>query len=728
MCMKRIVLFTTIYLCLAAPVGAFYTNMKASVVVGQSTFTGSTANNGRGATKPGADGLVGPGAVTTDGTKLIIADSSNHRVLIFNQFPTTNGASADVVIGQPDFTSRSANQGGSARQNTLSNPRSVIAAAGKLLISDSTNRRVLVYNQIPTYNNASADVVVGQPDFATTSAGPTQSKLCSAPQGLGYDEKTGKLFIADYNCNRLLIYNSIPTTNGAFADVVVGQTSFAASTGGTSASKLSLPYGAVVINGRLYVNDGQNHRVLVWSSIPTSNGASASLVIGQQNLNSGSANQGTTRSAHTLAWPLGIHYDGRRLFVSDNNNYRVLVYNSLPEVNNHGADIVIGQPHFGAGAQDQGGSAGANTFDLPQMNMATANGKLAVADLSNNRVLIFQDTTNTPKVLFTSSPFLTPDGKLRFSGEVSLSGGEHTVWKVEASVNGGPFGQVTNFEGSVTNPGIPDDVKSKFFHDVAPWDNDNSTEDKWKTDYATLSKDPGYIVHFKAYTNNADIGDPIMHFEPFTLNKPTKVTNTQSPQITFQVNKKFIGILKDTLDHYEVQVKSLDPSNLTKATQEEQWTTYADQIPVSYDLVRHNQDNLLKDLETITPIGNNGFYENTNLKVDFTSDAATLTVTSKLNKLNPGKYLIKVVAIDKYGHPQETLPHTLIIPKPYQYQVQTNKPRVQGIQTTASPIPSPFRSPREGLPAPAPKPSPSTKPTPQPNSNFFLNIFDAVFN
>ena len=47
-----------------------------------------------------------------DGTKLFIADTRNNRVLIYNSIPTENNASADVVIGQPDMVSNSANQGG----------------------------------------------------------------------------------------------------------------------------------------------------------------------------------------------------------------------------------------------------------------------------------------------------------------------------------------------------------------------------------------------------------------------------------------------------------------------------------------------------------------------------------------------------------------------------------------------------------------------------------------
>ena len=41
-----------------------------------------------------------PTKVTTDGTRLIVADTYNHRVLIWNKIPTENYSPADVVIGQ----------------------------------------------------------------------------------------------------------------------------------------------------------------------------------------------------------------------------------------------------------------------------------------------------------------------------------------------------------------------------------------------------------------------------------------------------------------------------------------------------------------------------------------------------------------------------------------------------------------------------------------------------
>lgn len=39
-----------------------------------------------------------PVAVSTDGVKVVVADTNNYRILIWNTFPTKNGQPADMVI------------------------------------------------------------------------------------------------------------------------------------------------------------------------------------------------------------------------------------------------------------------------------------------------------------------------------------------------------------------------------------------------------------------------------------------------------------------------------------------------------------------------------------------------------------------------------------------------------------------------------------------------------
>ncbi len=53
---------------------------------------------------PTATSLRGPQGVWIQNGQLFIADTQNDRVLIYNKIPTTNGAAADIVLGQPNMT------------------------------------------------------------------------------------------------------------------------------------------------------------------------------------------------------------------------------------------------------------------------------------------------------------------------------------------------------------------------------------------------------------------------------------------------------------------------------------------------------------------------------------------------------------------------------------------------------------------------------------------------
>ena len=84
----------------------------------------------------------------------------------------SNFQSAEVVIGQADFTGDSANQGVTADANTIDSPYGNAAVAdGVLYLPEFGNNRLLGFNSIPTQNNAAADFVLGQPDFTTTTDG-----------------------------------------------------------------------------------------------------------------------------------------------------------------------------------------------------------------------------------------------------------------------------------------------------------------------------------------------------------------------------------------------------------------------------------------------------------------------------------------------------------------------------------------------------------------------------
>jgi hypothetical protein len=146
-----------------------------------------------------------PSAVWFDGTRLFVADSGFNRVLIWNGFPSTNGQPADVVLGQPDFTS-----GGSGLSPTAFNsPRGVNSNGEALFVSDLANDRVLVFAPIPTSNGAAATFVLGQPnlDEGANNPAPSASTLDVPRQVFVTDTH---LWVTDEAHRRLLRFTLYP--------------------------------------------------------------------------------------------------------------------------------------------------------------------------------------------------------------------------------------------------------------------------------------------------------------------------------------------------------------------------------------------------------------------------------------------------------------------------------------------------------------------------------------
>jgi len=420
---------------------AFNTGQAAHLVIGQTSFT--SGNYGA------SNMLLGsPSGVAYANGILWVVDSNrlgatpdNNRVLRFSDvssYPSltdppdipgsTCGAcrgTASLVLGQPDFNTFT--QGLSA--SGLRNPTSVATDGTILAIADTDNNRVLIWLHLPTVNGQPADVVVGQPNFTSNAAvAPSQTSL-RAPSGVWI--YGGRLFVADTYDDRILIYNKIPTTNGAPADLVVGQVSFTAFvqpdltqvSGVASASTMQTPVSVTTDGTRLFVADLAENRIMVWNTIPTSNGAPASYVIGQPDFISAATNNSYTintnstndtdgnptsvtpvlcqsngtdtvtmtalypaRCASTLSFPRFAYSDGTRLFVADGGNDRVLIFNKFPTANGAKADIVLGQPdEFSDNTGDN--PDGTNAFENPSA-IAYDGTNLYITDTYNRRVMV----------------------------------------------------------------------------------------------------------------------------------------------------------------------------------------------------------------------------------------------------------------------------------------------------------------------------------------------------
>lgn len=324
------------------------------------------------------------------GLAVLIAACGGGNVTPITAVKFTNGQAASAVIGQLNFTSGVANQASGVAGNTSSGPYGNPSVyAGALYLGDRGNNRTLVYNSIPALNGAAAAFAIGQNDLASASFGTSASAVSGPAQNV---LSNGRLLVAESGNNRISIYNTVPASSPGAIDVAVGQASKTTAVAGCTANGLNQPRAVALAGNKLVVADTANNRVLIWNSIPATDGVAADMVLGQAGFTGCAANQGGTAGANTLNSPTGLWSDGTRLVVADTNNNRVLIWNSIPVSNGQAADLVLGQTSFTGISANIGGAASAptaSTMNAPGGGVYLTSIQLIIADSGNNRVLIW---------------------------------------------------------------------------------------------------------------------------------------------------------------------------------------------------------------------------------------------------------------------------------------------------------------------------------------------------
>jgi len=304
-------------------------------------------------------------------------------------FASIGNATADAVLGQPDFTSSACDNPALATNQQLCQPVSVAVdnMSGMLFVSDGDDNRVLIWPDAQSFlNGAAASVVLGRPDFSIVSKCPqavTAVTLCD-PNSLTVDAQ-GNLFVADTDGNRVLEYTP-PFTDGMNASLVLGQSRFTTDGCDATATALCHPRGvALDASGNLFVANSDNARILKFTA-PLTNDEAASLVIGQANFTAHKCNQGgRSPTATTLCSTRGVIFDASsNLYAADTNNNRVLEYNA-PLTGSMAASRVLGEPNFTTSVC----TTSAAGLCSPHRVLLDGSGQLYVSDSDNNRVLVY---------------------------------------------------------------------------------------------------------------------------------------------------------------------------------------------------------------------------------------------------------------------------------------------------------------------------------------------------
>ena len=289
---------------------------------------------------------------------------------------------ADLVLGQPDFTS-TADRGCTARSTSAGG---VGFDGATLWVGDSMRARVLGWAVADLASvDAPATRVAGHRslDDCTKVGGGVSGEVLS--HGVAAFGTAQVLFVADSAHNRVLGW-SPPPTAGGMASVLVGQLTYAGAGNDDGGARFFGPSDGWSDGNQLVVADTFNHRVLIWNNFPTSLDDTADVVLGRETFD---APLGTL-SGSTMTYPMGVWYDGARLYVAAAIDHRVMIWNTMPTVNNQPADVFVGQP---SGLANQPG-AGAAGLTEPR-DVTVHNGALFVADYGNDRVMVWDPVPTT---------------------------------------------------------------------------------------------------------------------------------------------------------------------------------------------------------------------------------------------------------------------------------------------------------------------------------------------
>jgi sugar lactone lactonase YvrE len=342
-------------------------------------------------------GLGGPNAVAMDPIthKIFVTDSSNNRVLRYGSADSlTDGVPAEAVLGQANFTTFL--NPSPPNNKSMSWPTALfVDHQGRLWVIDSENHRVLGFDNASAIpSNSPATRLYGQPNFSTKTPGTAAEKL-NFPYSAWVD-RSDRLWIADGDNNRVLRFDAVSNKpNGAPANGVLGQENFTTSAGISSMDGMVSPRGvAISPSGALFVSCVGDHRILRFDGAAAlGNGANASAVLGQENFTATASGL----SAVKMNYPYGLTVTpDDSLWVCDSSNHRLIRFDQASsKTNGAAATGVIGQPDFSTNAA----STTAQGLKSPASNpFVDSTGSLWVSDSTNNRVLRFPADASRPVV------------------------------------------------------------------------------------------------------------------------------------------------------------------------------------------------------------------------------------------------------------------------------------------------------------------------------------------
>ncbi len=176
----------------------------ADLVLGQRDFTTRDEN---ASAAPGPVGMRWPHAITVNGEQVLVADAGNNRVMGWQRLPSSPGVPCDFVLGQGDAERVDHNRAGYyPTASTVNMPYSATMFGGRLVVADTANSRLLGFEHLGA-GDPPAVALAGQVRFIDKGdnrwGAATRDSLCW-PYNVSAAGET--LVIADSGNNRVLLW------------------------------------------------------------------------------------------------------------------------------------------------------------------------------------------------------------------------------------------------------------------------------------------------------------------------------------------------------------------------------------------------------------------------------------------------------------------------------------------------------------------------------------------
>lgn len=396
-----------------------------------------------------------PSGIASDGTRFLLCDRFNNRILIWNSLPIKWNDLPDLVLGQRNFTSNNPD----TTKGGLNFPGNVsIALNGKVVVADSYNDRILIWNDFPTQNGQAANVLISLPQISPFS------DRYEWPWGVWTDGN--KLIATATRGGAILFWNTMPTYDnqppsysiklpqfGTLRNISTDGSSFlfvsdhnAKISGNRSGTFFwnsfptveNQPYdffrdewikGIKLPNGKLVAGGASS--IYIWNEMPTSAAQNPNLTLRNNYYKNGDG-------------PDIVYAEGR-LYVNNYNGNNIQVYNSFPTTSMQLPDWALGSPLININTLD--------SINYIQNPVLATDGLRLIVSSDFDRVLWIWNSLPThsgkapDKKISLASIDLSPWDNALYNGKLILAGkNKVAIWE-SLPLNNEPPSKI--FTGSI---------------------------------------------------------------------------------------------------------------------------------------------------------------------------------------------------------------------------------------------------------------------------------------